>query len=236
MGITGRHCIRNRKSIGSPPLHYVHEADLMPSYSVLMQWKFKTGISAAPRKPPLGPKVTGDIAEAGFALKDYSLTYWSGDSDGWRVYEGGDLEKLEQTIKELRYDQNLDKWMDVKFSVGRCSGPPYATLEADPPRIKAGEERSTVTVALHDPRFSRPDYDFVPLDDGGRSHSFTFTIVGDPTGVELVDAPDGEVNAPSATFVVGIGPEREQGHGDLKIFVGIDDETRGLVVPIGITF
>jgi hypothetical protein len=117
--------------------------------------------------------------------------------------------------------------MDVKFTVGRCGGPPYATLEASPSCIEAGGERSTITVELYDPRFSRPNYGLMALDDGGRSHSFTFTIVGDPTGVELVDAPDGDVDVPRATAMVGITEEREPCHGDIKEFVGIDDETRG---------
>lgn len=89
-------------------------------YSVLFRWRYKhPGVMDVESQQHIGRKIIERITAADWQPVHYAFTYWSSDRDGWWIFQGTDLRRFEEAIRDLRTQDNLDKYMDAEFEIGK---------------------------------------------------------------------------------------------------------------------
>lgn len=141
-----------------------------PIYSILVQFGYKQGVRINPDvvkpdqvKPPeyvdIGRHLLREFLAAGLVPRSYAETYWSSDYTGWWVFDTWDLETFRETVKKLRYDHNLETWLDIKFTIGKAYSLPLyqlSTTKGDKPEdmvvASDGKDKVDITASVLDYR------------------------------------------------------------------------------------
>lgn len=188
------------------------EVTVVPVYAALIQYKYKEAIMEG-GAATVGIELVRKLREQGFRPKSYALCAWSSDYHGWWVFEVDDLQAFQKVIQDLRYDAHIDKWLDLRITLGTPGSVPSFSVKVDREEIQAdGVDASTFSVEIA----------------GGENDSetvFTFTIV-EGEGTVAPDAVRAQRGEATARLV-------SQTSGEVKVLISSEGSRDvGVVVPI----
>ena len=131
-------------------------------YEVLMRMKYKSGkwaqfgFEKGPKgfeQEEIGWRILRTFRSVGFLPKSHGNSSWSSDFHWWWAFEVQDLELYQEKIRELRFECDLDRWLDIDFSVGASMpNPPFyisfdeSRKPADGKTVILGEDQLAVTI------------------------------------------------------------------------------------------
>lgn len=186
---------------------------IVPVYAALIQYKYKEAITESEAAAAVGIELVRKLRDQGFRPRSYALCAWSSDYHGWWVFEVHDLQVFQKVIRDLRYDAHIDKWLDMRITIGTPGSTPSFSVKVDQEEIQAdGVDASTFSMEIA----------------GGENDSetvFTLTIV-EGEGTVAPDAARARRGEATARLV-------SQTSGEVKVLISSEGSRDvGVVVPI----